>query len=132
MQDKTTEFSFILKPSEYGVGVFAVHNIKAETYLRLFGDEENEQTDVSVIRNKKNVPKFFQQWCLDRGNELLCPKDFGCMEMGWYMNHSKTPNAHHRNYNYYALRDIKAGEEITIDYNTLEEPENTKEDFYKN
>ena len=48
-----------------------------------------------------------------------------------YLNHSKTPNAYHKNYNYYALRDIKAGEEITIDYNTLEEPEEAKEDFYK-
>jgi SET domain-containing protein len=29
------------------------------------------------------------------------------------------------------LRDIKAGEEITIDYNTLEESEEAKENYYK-
>jgi len=109
---------------------FAVHDIKAGTYLRLFGGE-TETTDVLVLRNKENVPEFFRQYCIDRSETLLCPKDFGCMEVGWYLNHSKTPNAYHRNYNFYALRDIKAGEEITVNYNTLEEPEEAKEDYYK-
>ena len=85
----------------------------------------------SFVRNKKDVPKFFRKYCVDMGDELICPKDFGRMEIGWYLNHSKTPNAHHRNCNYYALCDIKSSEEITIDYNTLEEPEEAKEDYYK-
>lgn len=131
MSGKTTEFSFFLKAAEHGVGVFAAHDIKAGTYLRLFGDEENETNDVSVIRKKEDVPEFFQQWTVDRGVILRCPKDFGCMEIGWHLNHSKTPNAYHKNYNYFAIRDIKEGEEITIDYNSLEEPEEAKEDYYK-
>jgi len=53
------------------------------------------------------------------------------MEFGWFLNHSKKPNAYHKNYEYYALNNIKAGEEITVDYNTLEEPENAKDDYYK-
>ena len=130
MEDKTTEFSFVLKPAEHGIGVFAAHEIKAGTYLRLFGAETVE-TDVSITRKKEDVPKFFQQYCVDRGETLRCPRDFACMEVGWYLNHSKTPNAYHRNYDYYALRDIKEGEEITIDYNSLEEPEEVKEDYYK-
>ena len=130
MENKTTEFSFILKSAEHGVGVFAAHDIKEGTYLRFFGDE-TEMAGVSVIRNKNDVPEFFRQYCLDRGDTLFCPKDFGRMEVGWYLNHSKTPNAYHKDYDYYASQDIKAGEEITIDYNTLEEPEETKEDFFK-
>ncbi len=130
MEDKTTEFSFILKPAEHGVGVFAVHDIKMETHLRLFGDKTGT-SDASVTRKKKDVLEFFKQYCIDRGEILQCPKDFGHMEIGWYMNHSKTFNAYHRNYNYYALRDIETGEEITIDYNTLEEPEELKDDYYK-
>ena len=130
MDNKTTEFSFVLKPAKHGIGVFAVHNIKAGTYLRVFGDE-TEKTGVAVLRNKKDVPKFFRQYCVARKNTLFCPKDFGCMEIGWHLNHSKNPNAHHRDYKYYTLYDIKAGEEITIDYNTLEEPEEAKEDYYK-
>jgi SET domain-containing protein len=129
MQDKTTEFSFILKPVKHGVGVFAVHDIRTGTYLRLFRDENEPR--VAVIRKKEDVHEFFRQYCVDRGDDLNCPKDFGRMEIGWYLNHSKTPNAYHKNYNYYALRDIKADEEITIDYNSLEESENVKEEFYK-
>lgn len=125
----TTEFSFVLKPAEHGIGVFAAHDIKEGTYLRFFADE-TELTDKSVKRNKKDVPEFFRQYCVDRGDILICPKDFGHMEVGWHLNHSKTPNAYHKNYDYYALRDIKEGEEITIDYNSLEEPEEAKEDYY--
>ena len=126
----TTEFSFVLKPSEHGVGVFAVHDIKAGTYLRLFGNEKKDGTGVAVSRNKEDVPELFRQYCVFREDILRCPKDFGRMEIGWHLNHSKTPNAYHRDYHYYALRDIKAGEEITIDYNSLEEPEEEKDDYY--
>lgn len=129
MQDKTTEFSFILKPATHGIGVFAVHDIKAEAYLRIFGGKATSPD--SSTRKKEDVPDFFRQYCIiDEGDTLACPKDFGCMEVGWYLNHSKMPNAYHRNYDYYALRDIKAGEEITIDYNTLGESEEAKEDYY--
>ncbi len=130
MQNKTTEFSFVLKKSKHGVGVFAAHDIPAKTYLRLFGDED-KPSDVSVIRKKEDVPDFYMQYCSDRGKTLLCPKDFGCMEIGWYLNHSKAPNAYHHNYEFYALCDIKAREEITIDYNALEEPTEAKKDYYK-
>ena len=126
----TTEFSFALKPAEHGVGVFAAHDIKAESFLRLFGDQ-TETAYIAVSRNETDVPDFFRQFCLGRGNILRCPQDFGRMEIGWHLNHSRTPNAKHRGYRYYALRDIKQGEEITIDYDTLGEPEEEKEDYYK-
>lgn len=127
----TTEFSFVLKPAEHGIGVFAVHDINAGTYLRFFGNQANSD-DISVIRRKKDVPEFFRQYCVSQGDILHCPKDFGRMEIGWYINHSKTPNAYHRDYcYYYALRDIKAGEEITIDYNSLEEPKEEGQDYYR-
>jgi SET domain-containing protein len=117
-----TEFSFILKCSKHGIGVFATHLIKKGAYLRLFGD-----IDKTVVRKKKDIPEIFRKYCLDRGKVLLCPNDFGCMEVGWYLNHSKKPNACFKvndedcNYEYYAIRDIKKGEEILIDYNTLED-----------
>lgn len=126
MEDKTNEFSFTLKPSDYGVGVFATHDIKEGTYLRLFGDSSSY-----IMRKKEDVPEYWSNYCVSRGEELVCPRDFGAMQVGWYLNHSKNPNAIHKNYEYYALRAIKAGEEILIDYNTLEEPEGSKEDYYK-
>ena len=129
MHDKTTEFSFMLKNAVHGVGVFAAHDIKADTFLRVFGDEDNPH-DVSVIRKRGDVPEFFRRYCVKRGDAMGCPKDFGCMEVGWYINHSKMPNAYVRDKEFYALHDIVAGEEITIDYNTLSEPHDVREDFY--
>lgn len=131
MENKTTEFSFILKPSEHGVGVFANEDIKKNTHLRLFGDKEAIDLR-SLIRKKKDVPSVFRGYCMDRGDDLVCPADFGHMQIGWYLNHSTSPNTYPDNdYKWYASRDIKTGEEITIDYNSLNEPNESKEDYYK-
>lgn len=129
MRNETNEFSFILKPSTYGVGVFATHDIAKDTFLRLFGDEEKLENR-AVLRKATDVPESFQEYCINRGDQLYAPKDFGCMPVGWYLNHSKKPNAVHRHYQWYAARDIVAGEETVIDYNTLEEPENARAPFY--
>ncbi|MFW0837647.1 MAG: SET domain-containing protein-lysine N-methyltransferase [Candidatus Komeilibacteria bacterium] len=54
------------------------------------------------------------------------------MHLGWYLNHSKTPTAYpDDDYKWYTVRDIKAGEEITIDYNLLAEPAEDKADYYR-
>lgn len=129
----TDEFSFVLKPSKFGVGVFTTHDIKKGTSLRLFGDERSGGQIGSQERffSTKDVPKQFKDYCIDYGDKLLCPADFGSMPVGWYLNHSKIPNAFHKDLDYYALRDIKAGEEITIDYNSLGEPEEAKRNYYK-
>jgi len=126
----TNEFSFVLKPSKFGIGVFVTHNIKKGIFLRLFGNETPSKHLVRTI-DKEEVPKLFQGYCIDRGNKLVCPLDFGSMSVGWYLNHSNTPNAIHKNYSWYALRDIREGEEIVIDYNSIEEPEESKKGFYK-
>jgi SET domain-containing protein len=129
----TNEFSFILKPSTVpgaGVGVFAHTDIPKDTYLRLFGDEK-EYESRSIPRKKNEVPEFFREFCMDRGDDLICPKDFGNMPVGWYLNHSsKNANAYHKEFNWHASRDIQAGEEILIDYNSLQEPEEAKLDYY--
>jgi SET domain-containing protein len=129
MNDSTNEFSFLLKPSSYGVGVFCTHDINKGTYLRLFGDEELYENRIRTLKTE-DVPKPFDEYCMDRNEALVCPKDFGNMCIGWYLNHSKDSNAEHKEYNWYAKRDIVKGEEILIDYNSLEEPEESKEEYY--
>lgn len=132
MKETTDEYSFVLKPSAYGIGVFAAHDIKEGTYLRMFG-ENNPLRHL----NKKDIPEQFRIFCADRGETMICPPDFGYMPVGWHLNHSSTPNAVHKGwkkkegYDFFAIRDIKDGEEITIDYNLLEEPEEGKEAYYK-
>jgi SET domain-containing protein len=128
--DVTDEFSFLLRPSHHGVGVFAAHDIAAGTFLRLFGDEKDLHNR-SIERKVADVPAEFQTFCMHREDTMICPRDFSTMAIGWYLNHSLHPNAIHRNFDWYAARDIKQGEEILIDYNTLEEPEAAREAFYK-
>ena len=127
--DTTNEFSFVLKPSEHRIGVFAAHDIKNGTFLRLFGDDRHPEE--SRMLSKETVPAQFRHYCIDRGSQFACPDDFGAMHIGWYLNHSHAPNAAHRKYQYYAIRDIAAGEEILIDYNTLEEPDEVRESYYR-
>ncbi|MEK7179327.1 MAG: SET domain-containing protein [Patescibacteria group bacterium] len=128
---KTNEFSFILKSSAHGIGVFATHPIRRGTHLRLFGPRKKESL-VGVLRAKNKVPELHHEHCIPRTEgKLLCPNDFGHQHIGWYLNHSKTPNAVHKNFIWYAARDIKKGEEIIIDYNSLGEPEDAIEAYYK-
>ncbi len=127
----TNEFSFLLKPSNHGIGVFAVHDIDKRTHLKLFG-QENSLSQRSIEREAKDIPEIFQQYCMNRGDKLICPKDFSAMPVGWYLNHSQDANTFRDDdYKWYARRDIKAGEEILINYNILEEPQEAREDFYK-
>ncbi len=53
--DKTNEFSFLLKPSTHGVGVFAAHDIKINTPMRLFGDANPRR-----ILKKDDIPEEFR------------------------------------------------------------------------
>lgn len=66
---------------------------------------------------------------------MKAPQDFGCMPIGWYLNHSDTPNAVlgaivNDDWEWHASRDIAAGEEILVDYNVFLEPGEAKEYYY--
>jgi SET domain-containing protein len=119
--EETNEYSFMLAPSTVaGVGVFARHDIKKEMKLRLFSDEDSRFIPYnSPILNSPLAKSFCERYCVRNNDGYHCPRDFGQMEIGWYLNHSTAPNAYHRDYIYYALRDIKQGEEVLIDYGTL-------------
>lgn len=107
----------MLKPSQiHGIGVFAVHDIAKGTKLRLFPRSDKFR----VLKKDDKDEQFIKTYCVSLGKKRYsCPKDFGRMSIGWYLNHSDSPNAYHKKYTYYAGREIKSGEEITIDYNTL-------------
>jgi len=114
----TNEFSFKLKPSTIeGVGVFAVHNIAKGTKLMLKPDGYKSRKI-----KEKDIPKDLLAYCVrDKyGIHRRCPDEFNHMWLCWFINHSGEPNAKEDvDLMFCALRDIKAGEEITIDYKTL-------------
>lgn len=134
-----SEFSLVLKPSSVeGIGVFTTHDIPIGTTIL---------TESFALRRLKNtdVPEDLIKYCtLINDEECVGPERFDRLEIGWFINHSATPNiarepAHFSKEEiestkprpFVTLRDIKAGEEIFVDYNYLNEPEHLKEDYYK-
>lgn len=114
MKNKTDQFSFMLKPSSIeGVGVFSAHSIKKDTRLNLFPEDSKKHL-------LKNIPGEFKKYTLQYGKYGYGPKRFDCICVGWYLNHSDTPNAYMKDDIYYASRNIKKGEEIVIDYDIFD------------
>jgi SET domain-containing protein len=109
----------ILQPSPiHGVGVFSRKRIKKGAALPLFA-----KNDLTVRKHASPIERHYAVHYTPKnriGSKPLgwhCPKDFHRMSIGWYTNHSNRPNVETRTWK--ALRDIKKGEEITIDYNAL-------------
>ncbi|HEY8946599.1 MAG TPA: SET domain-containing protein-lysine N-methyltransferase [Polyangiaceae bacterium] len=131
MRTRTDEFSFILKVSTIqgaGVGVFALHDIARGVWLEVFP---------RGYRSRKfkahELPDELRSYCTAKPHDVYaCPRAFNRMSIGWYMNHSSTPNVIWEDDldGYVAARDIVAGEELLIDYNLFEEPEDKKAVFY--
>lgn len=121
MHDKTDEFSFVLKPSSVkGIGVFATHGIKQGTYLLLFPIDQTRKFTHEQLDADPRLKKFCQFYGVDTKRGSSVAPNFGCMSVGWFINHSESPNADHDpDWDYFANRDIEAGEEIVIDYRVL-------------
>lgn len=131
MEKVTTHHSFILRPSlikSAGVGVFSLQDIAKDTYMELFLKDFQEE-----ILDEQEVPKELRIYCPYQGcGKILCPKFFNRMDIGNYLNHSNHPNLkYEKGKGYFALRDIKAGEELLANYRELEEPEDGREDYYR-
>lgn len=135
---ESSEYTFILKPSSLGgIGVFAAQDIPAGTVI-------NPEFNLRRLKIKDIPPPFLQYCIYINDEECYGPERFDRMEIGWYLNHSATPNiARKESFSFtdavnnrearpsYAIKNIKAGEEIFMDYNALDEPEEKKEDYYK-
>lgn len=134
MRSTTDEFSFMVKPStipEAGVGLFAMHDIAAGTELAV---EPKDET--YVTRRPEEVPKAFWGLCeFTQDGMLYGPRYFNRLSVEAFINHSDDPNTKYREEEgttgHFALRDIKAGEEILMDYRDLNEPSALKEAYFK-
>ncbi len=123
------KYSFLLKPSTIeGVGVFITHAISAGTLLY----KDKAEYEVNKI---KDVHPEFIKYCLYLSNEECeCPISYDNINVFWFINHSDTPNTEFRrkDKSLYTLRNIKAGEELLMDYHTFKEPDILKEPYFKN
>ncbi len=118
-----------LRPSKMkdaGLGVFAIQNIAKGTFL--FPGENEEMLwvgdDLSNLRGE--IRKLYHDFAIFKDKRLGCPKNFNVLTMAWYLNEpakGKSPNVlcEPNSYDFYARRDIRSGEELTVDYSTYSE-----------
>ncbi len=113
----------VLKPSGvHGVGVFTTARIQREAWLRLWQPDDWRFVTFDESDSDPELLEFRDIYCVRDAGGYFCPLDFHRMSIGWYMNHSDEPNVRYRSkddFEYFASRDIEAGEEITCDYRTL-------------
>jgi SET domain-containing protein len=112
-----------LKPSDiHGVGVFAILDIPKDTYIFNGDNSKMVWVDKSVIDEQdEEIKKLYDDFCIIKGNKYYCIDSFNNLNVCWYLNESKDdPNVGcDDNYEFYALRDIKKGEELTMDYSSF-------------
>lgn len=112
------------KSNIHGVGVFAIIDIPKGTYV--FKGDKSELIWIkgeaiklsSLPLSVQNLYKDFCVILLDGNSKKYgCPDSFNNMPISWFLNDSKDPNIIcDKNYDFYALRDIDEGEELTVDY----------------
>jgi len=109
--------------SIHGVGVFAICDIEKGTSLFEYDNTEMVWIDAKETNGiSDKLKKMYEDFCVlkDDGTKYGCPKNFNQLTMAWYMNHSDTPNVEiDENYDFRTSRDIKDGEELTINYNAF-------------
>ncbi|HMS33346.1 MAG TPA: SET domain-containing protein [Ignavibacteria bacterium] len=104
----------------HGVGVFTLVKIKKGSALILFEEDDFRFIKKSQIRKTGLPESLIRKYSIKYSDGYSSPRNFHRMSIGWYLNHSDDPNVYHNSeYEYFALRDIKKDEEITIDYDRL-------------
>lgn len=119
-------YARIRRSGTHGVGVFALKNIKKGT--KVFGSDNIGMVWIEekrIARLPKEVRKLYADFGVLKDGRYGCPPCFNQLTPAWYLNDSKTaPNVRcDANYDFFALRDIKAGEELTADYSKYSENE---------
>ena len=113
----------VLKPSAiHGIGVWTMDAIPAGEFLRLWQPDDWRFVPFAEAEKDPDLWAVRDIYCVKDKDGYHCPLDFHRMSIGWFMNHSDMPNVRSSkelNYEYYAVRDIAAGEEIVCDYRAL-------------
>ena len=105
----------------HGVGVLAIRDIPAGTMV--FQGESERVAWVSraaVRRMPKAIRALYEDFGMVSGDQIGVPPNLNMLSVGWYVNHSGTPNvAADDDGRFHALRRIRKGEELSADYRTF-------------
>ncbi len=119
----------MLKPSPvHGIGVFAIRDIP-KGCRTIFSSGVGEWIKLP-IKEVEALPahsrSLIETYCLyDEENYFVPDYGFKLMDLVLYLNHSATPNiiSINEGEQFEALRDIKEGEEVLINYGSIVEVE---------
>jgi SET domain-containing protein len=127
LQELSTNTWVMLKPSPVeGIGVFAIRDIP-KGCRSMFGEPDKAGEWITVPKKEiEKLPAPAQfivgNYCLyDETNYFLPAHGFKKMDVSLFLNHSDTANIVSINDGDYfeAIRDIKEGEELLIDYGEI-------------
>jgi hypothetical protein len=122
----------VLKPSAvHGIGVFTTTPVPSGAHVRLWQADDWRALTAAEASADPEVWAMRDVYCVSTPTGYNCPLDFHRMSVGWYMNHSARPNvrsSEELGWEYYATRDIAAGEELFCDYRELSPVESAPPD----
>ena len=117
----------MIKPSPIdGIGVFALRNI-AKGCRSMFSKANEQEKWIPVTKTEvENLPEhakaLIENYCLyDEANYFVPDYGFKKMDLVNFLNHADIPNIISINDGelFEAIRDIKTGEELFIDYGEI-------------
>jgi len=116
----------IQESSIHGVGVFAIRNIKKGT--RIFAGDNAGMAWIEkkqIEKLSKEVQKLYTDFGVLKDGRYGCPSSFNQLTPAWYLNHSLLdPNVRcDESYEFFALRNIRKGEELTVNYSKYSQNE---------
>lgn len=103
----------------HGVGVFAIQDIPKGTNLFENDNSQMVWIDKSEVANlDPALKKLYDDFAVIKNDQYGCPVSFNSLTVGWYINESKnSPNVGCTpSYDFIALREIKSGEELLVNY----------------
>jgi hypothetical protein len=113
-----------------GIGVIAIRDIpkgtdpfKSTEEYEYVGIPEEDIFGLGVPKLDPNVERYMRDMCVfDEGKWWLPSTGLNSLSVGWYLNHSTTPNmeATDKGELFISTRDILSGEELTVDYMTYD------------
>jgi len=129
LKDLHNDTYVMIKPSPlHGIGVFAIRDIPKGT-RDIFSQGVGEWIKLSIVEVEalpKHSRDLVENHCLFDEDFYYVP-DYGfkLVDLVIYLNHAETPNVVSVNEGEFfeAIVDIKAGEELLVDYGTIVDSE---------
>lgn len=122
MKRKVSKAFVYLGPSAiHGIGCYADLDIAKGETVRVWDGKDSRWIPAARAHASPQA-HLIKRFGIRNGGGYWAPKDFLRISTGWYMNHSAEPNlgSDDEDVTYHALRDIKAGEELTMDYRRMD------------